>query len=48
MPAQSQAVRPEKQGLQGLDRKNAALMPFDLSSNPYRPCFSLRFFLFPS
>jgi len=30
--------------------KNGAvtLMPLDLSSNPYRPCFSLRFFLFPS
>jgi hypothetical protein len=32
----------EKQGRQGLDRKNAAFMPVDLSSNPCRPCFSER------
>ena len=32
----------EKQGRQGLERKNAAIRPYDLSSNPCRPCFSER------
>jgi hypothetical protein len=41
------AARFEKQYRQGLDRKNAAFMPLDLSSSLCRPCFSLQFFLVP-